>query len=73
LGSLRAFFAARAHMWGVVAIEHLLLCSHSNKAGVGAQMLAGTRRHRRSRYNQGVQGDAQLAHVVPISPGHDDR
>ena len=76
LGALLAFFATRAHMWGVVAIEHLLLGDCANEAGVGAQVLAGTRRHRRSRLQRGRPGwrtnwltSCRLAAVTMIDSG----
>jgi hypothetical protein len=43
------------------------------EAGVRAQMLARTRRHRRTRYDDGIKRRHQLRDVIAVSCGHDDR
>jgi len=73
LCALGAFLAARAHMRDVVAIEHVLACSGSDEAGIGAQVLPGTRADRRPRGHHGIEGGHQLGDVISIGRGHDDR
>src|SRR3990172_7414296 len=67
------FFAARAHMWVIVALHNLLVRRHAAKARIGAQVLRVIRPDLGAIDDDRIQRTRQLRNVVSISPGYDDR
>src|SRR3990172_3808930 len=67
------FFAARAHVWVIVALHNLLVRRHAAKTRIRAQVLRVIRPDLGALDNDRIQRTRQLRHVVSISPGYDDR
>ena len=67
------FFAARAHVRVIVALDNLRARRHAAKARIRAQILRVIRPDLGAFDDDRIQRSGQLRDVVSISPGYDDR
>jgi hypothetical protein len=70
---LLGFLPAPFDMGDVAMLFNGDTCRNAGVACIGTQVLAASLRRRGTRHYDGVKDDGQLAHIMPVCRGHDDR